>query len=330
MGKKLLLLGLVFVLVGVWTPNVFAFGYIGRPTAELNKGQWSAGFNYSYSTQDLDTTKWKGDWWTGEGWTDVRDVDGVVVDGESHEGTDSESLKMKSRDFNTQRYVGRLAYGASDRWTVYGQLGGASVEGQWRGSHLEEDEEDEDGLPVPVSDGLSMNFDNDFTWGLGTKVTFAKQPKTDWGVAFQMNWLNTSWSEKTSTTEYYHDSWTCSEVERDSIDLESYDIVIAVGPTVDMGGWRLYGGPFYYYLSGDIERKYESTTVGTGPTDVGYTGTYSEVETDSSSADLDADSNFGGYIGAQVDISKTCNATLEFAATGDGWGVGAGLTFLCK
>jgi len=328
MGKKLLLLGLVFVLVGVWTPNVFAFGYIGRPTAELNKGQWSAGFNYSYSTQDLDTTKWKGDSWHGEGWTEVRDVDGVIVDASSTspEDTDSDSLKMKSGDFNTQRYVGRLAYGVSDSWTVYGQLGGANVEGKWRGSPPVDPEEGE----VGVSEGLSLNFDNDFTWGLGTKVTFAKQPKTDWGVAFQMNWLNTSWSEKGSTTTDYDNFWTCSEVERDSIDLESYDIVIAVGPTVDMGGWRLYGGPFYYYLSGDIERKGETTEVDTGPTGVGYTGTHSEVNKYSASADLDADSNFGGYIGAQVDISKTCNATLEFAATGDGWGVGAGLTFLCK
>jgi hypothetical protein len=332
MGKKLLLLGLVFVLVGVWTPNVFAFGYIGRPTAELNKGQWSAGFNYSYSTQDLDTTKLKWDEYYSESWTEVRDVDGVVVDADSEEEMDSGSLKMKSRDFNTQRYVGRLAYGVSDSWTVYGQLGGADVEGKWRGSHIEpgDPEDEEDGAPVQVSDGLSMNFDNDFTWGLGTKITFARQPKTEWGVAIQMNWLNTSWSEKVSTTSYYEDSWVDSEVERDSIDLESYDIVIAVGPTVDMGGWRLYGGPFYYYLSGDIERKYETSEVDTGPTGAGYTGTYSEVNKGTASADLDAQSNFGGYIGAQFDISKTCNATLEFAATGDGWGMGAGLTFLCK
>jgi len=285
MGKKLLLLGLVFVVVGVWTPNVFAFGYVGRPTAELNKGQWSAGFNYSYSTQDLDTTKMKGSYYE----------DGVL--------DDSDSYKLKSKDFDTQRYLGRIVYGVNDSWEVYGQLGGADVKGKFRG------EEDED-------EWWGINFDNDFTWGWGTKITFAKQPKTNWGVALQMNWLNTSFSEKDSDEED-----GSSESWKENTDLKTWDLLIAVGPTVDMGGWKLYGGPFYYYLSGDLDYK--------------ETGTWDEGEDSGSwiykeSGDLEAQSNFGGYIGAQVDITKTCNASLEFSATGDGWGAGAGLTFLCK
>jgi hypothetical protein len=284
MGKRLLFLGLVFVVVGVWTPNVFAFGYIGQPTAELNKGQWSAGFNYSYSTQELDKTKMK--------W--VEYIDGVL--------DDSGSRKMESKDFDTQRYYGRLVYGIADSWEVYGQLGGADVKGKFR--------------EVGDDDWWSVNFDNDFAWGLGTKITFAKQPKTNWGVALQMNWLNTSCSKKGSDEEDgYSESW------KDTSDLKTWDLLIAVGPTVDMGGWKLYGGPFYYYLSGDLSTK--------------ETGTWDEGEDSGSwiykeSGDLEAQSNFGGYIGAQVDITKTCNASLEFSATGDGWGAGAGLTFLCK
>jgi hypothetical protein len=289
MGKKLLLLGLVFVVVGVWTPNVFAFGYIGQPTAELNKGQWSAGFNYSYSTQDLDTTKMK---WSELEYGDFADDPAFG------------SFKMENKDFDTQRYLGRIVYGLNDSWEVYGQLGGADVKGKFR------EVGDTDW------DDTSINFDNDFTWGWGTKITFAKQPKTNWGVALQMNWLNTSWSDKGS------DEWDgVSESWQETVDLDTWDLVIAVGPTVDMGGWKLYGGPFYYYLSGDYDR----TEKGTWTAD-DFSGGWIEKE----SGDLEADSNFGGYIGAQVDISKTCNASLEFSATGDGWGAGAGLTFLCK
>jgi len=290
MGKKLLLMGLVFVLVGVWTPNVFAVGYVGRPTAELSKGQWSAGFNYSYSTQDLDKTKVK--------WTEVEY-------GDDADPPDSGWFKMEGKDLNTQRYLGRIAYGINDCWEVYGQLGGADVKGKFR--------------EVGDDEWWSVNFDNDFTWGWGTKITFAKQPKTNWGVALQMNWLNTSWSDKGTWEDSEDEEWG---TWKDEVDLKTWDLVIAVGPTIDMGGWRLYGGPFYYYLSGD----YDSKETGTWEDSDGYAGGW----VGKGSGDLEAKSNFGGYVGAQVDISKTCNASLEFSATGDGWGAGAGLTFLCK
>jgi hypothetical protein len=279
----------VFVVVGVWTPSVFAFGYVGRPTAELNKGQWSAGFNYSYSTLDLDTTK-------------VENSE-VGYDEGPYSWTDW--YKVDIEDFTTQRYYGRVAYGISDCWTIYGQLGGADVK-----AHFDE---------VDDSDNWSINFDNDFAWGWGTKFTFSKQPKTNWGVALQMNWLDTSADYKdTYEDSDYYESW------KEESNLETWDLLIAVGPTIDMGGWRLYGGPFYYYLSGDLSYKetgeWEELVDGL---DSGY-WTYKE------SADLRAKDNFGGYIGAEIDVSKNCNAGIEFSATGSGWGAGAGLTFLCK
>jgi len=133
MGKKLLLLGLVFVVVGVWTPNVFAVGYVGRPTAELNKGQWSAGFNYSYSRLDLDTTK--------------VNQSGVEY-GDAPELPWTDWYKVDIEDFTTQRYYGRVAYGINDYWTVYGQLGGADVKADFK--------------EVGYDDEWAINFDNDF------------------------------------------------------------------------------------------------------------------------------------------------------------------------
>ena len=313
MGKKLLLLGLVFVVVGVWTPNVFAFGYVGRPTAELNKGQWSAGFNYSYSTQDLETVRAR----ESSVWQAY--TAGGVLDGE---GSDPpESWRSASRDFNTQRYLGRVAYGISDCWTVYGQLGGADVKGDFR----DFDEED-----AAWSEWHGVNFDNDFTWGWGTKITFAKRPKTEWGVALQMNWLDTSLSRKESGSdvEVVEDeeddggSYPYTYTESSTVDLDTWDLLIVVGPTVDMGGWRLYGGPFYYYLSGDLDGDWRETdTFEDGSTWISRGSWSQEVE---------AENNFGGIIGIEADVSKNCHAGVEFASTGDGWGIGAGLTFLCK
>jgi len=134
-----------------------------------------------------------------------------------------------------------------------------------------------------------------------------------------MNWLNTSRSDKgTYEDSEYYESW------KEKADLKTWDLLIAVGPTIDMGGWRLYGGPFYYYLSGDLSYKE------TGEWEEYVDGLDSGYWTYKESADLRAKDNFGGYLGAEIDVSKNCNANIEFSATASGWGAGAGLTFLCK
>lgn len=283
-------MGMVFVLVCVLSPSTFALGYIGRPTAELRKGQWSVGFDYSYSTQDLERTKVK--------------VNEVGDDGGYY--SDRYRYKADIEDFTTQRYYGRVAVGINDSWTLYGQLGGADVKWDYT-------------VPEWGDAEWGYNFDNDFAWGWGTKFTFAKNPKTSWGAALQMNWLNTEWSDKHSYEDPdYRESW------QHDADLETWDLLVAVGPTIDMGGWRLYGGPFYYYLCGDYDLKDTGTWE---EYDDGLDSGYWNIR---ESADLRAKDNFGGYIGAEIDVSKTCNAAIEFSATGSGWGAAAGLTFLCK
>jgi hypothetical protein len=42
-------------------------------------------------------------------------------------------------------------------------------------------------------------------------------------------------------------------------------------------------------------------------------------------ADLEEDSNFGGFAGAVLNLAENMDMTIEFAATGDGWAVGTGI-----
>ena len=153
---------------------------------------------------------------------------------------------------------------------------------------------------------VGLNFDNDFAWGWGTKITFAKRESIDWGVAFQMNWLDASWSQTDSDAD---ESW------KQTVDIEAFDLLLAVGPTVDMGGWQVYGGPFFYYLSGDADATHKTTAV-VVPGDTFWSG--------KASGDLKADSNLGGYIGAQLDLEQNWNMAVEFSFI-DGWGLGAGI-----
>ena len=254
MNKMTMLVGLLVAIMSVSASGV---GFIGTPTAELDQGQWNAGFNYTYISMDLAKTT-------------IKDGDGS-------------SIKAEINDNNVQRYYGAIGYGVTDVWEAYVQLGIADTKIKTR------DADD------PGDDWDGLNFDNDFAWGWGTRYTFYEQDNVRWGASLQMNFLDTSWDDKGTDWE-------------EQIDYESYDLIIAVGPTVDMGGWNLYGGPFYYMLDGDLD--------GNG-TDAGSSYKFS--------GDLEEDSNIGGFVGAQCMLMEKYCMTTELCFTGDGFAIGAGV-----
>jgi len=310
MYKTTMLLGL---LVAIMSVSAFGAGIIGTPTAELEQGQWNVGFNYMYSDMELDKTKMK--------------VSGSEIikykaeSGDSHtdkySGTDS--FKFESDDVKTQRYYGAIGYGLTDSWEVYVQLGIADLKAKVR----DEGESEWNGL----------NFDNDFAWGWGTRYTFYEQDNVRWGASVQMNWLDTSWDEKSMDDEVAYVSvpdvgmelFLGEEHEKTQLDWSSYDLLIAVGPTVDMGGWNLYGGPFYYLQKGDLDLTTTETGVSYSSDLLGYDViTRTRTETMKSSGDLEADS-IGCFVGAQCTLMEKFSMTTELAFTGDGWAIGAGV-----
>ena len=196
------------------------------------------------------------------------------------EGGTPVSSKVEINDNNIQRYYGTIGYGLTDAWEAYVQLGIADVKAQ---------------LKPQGEDSEGHNFDNDFAWGWGTRYTFYEQENVRWGASVQMNWLDTSCDDKGAGYEA-------------QIDYETYDLLIAAGPTVDMGGWNLYGGPFFYMISGDLDLK---------GTDSGTPFTYS--------GDLEEDGNIGGFVGAQFNLMENYDLTTEVSFTGDGWALGVGI-----
>jgi hypothetical protein len=254
--------------------QVGAFGFMGPPTAQLDQAQWSAGYDYSYSTQDLDETRQN--WYL---------ITGGVV-------TDSGKGRMRIEDLTVQRHYAGINYGLNDRWEVFLRGGVAETEADihW----------------LIVDEQSAYDFDADVAFGWGTRVTLAKQDTIDWGAMVQMNWLDISASKR--GTDPTNGPW------KDDVDIDSYDLLVAGGPVIDMTGWKVYAGPFYYYLSGDYS----------------FRRTYTTVDLiDREKADLEAGSDFGGFVGAKFDLCEKSSVTVEFSATGDGWsaGVGAAITF---
>jgi hypothetical protein len=170
---------------------------------------------------------------------------------------------------NSNAIMGRVGYGLMDVWELYGLVGVADAE--WE------------------------DFDSSFdiAYGFGTKYTFMEDEEIDWGVAFQMQWLDVDDDVTDEGTDY-------------DVDMDFWEMVIAVGPTWNMNeDVRIYGGPLVYLMDGDLDVK--------------------EVGDGSESFDLEEDSCFGGYVGGEVDLSDTCLVYAEFLFTGDAWMLGGGI-----
>ena len=75
-----------------------------------------------------------------------------------------------------------------------------------------------------------------------------------------------------------------------------------------MDGWRLYGGPFYYVFDGDVTIKESGRPL-------------NQIR-----PDLEEGSEYGGYIGGQFDLGAATYLTIGYTNTGEGWGIGLGLS----
>jgi hypothetical protein len=281
MNKRVAVLGLLVAIISV---SALGSGFMGPPTAELEQGQFSVGYNFMYSDTDYDTMQ-------------ITVLDSWIPEGGTPVSISRPGAKIKFGDVKVQRHYATISYGAAKWWEVYVQLGGADLKGKAK-------------YPAET---FSTDFGSDFAWGLGTKVTFCDQGNVRWGTSVQMNWLDSSTSSNFSEVV---GAGIESGIETTSFD--TFDLLIAVGPTVDMGGWKLYGGPFYYYVSGDYQFEQNGSSSSPG---------YSETFLWRESGDIEADSNFGAFIGTQLPLSDNVDMTAEFTFTGDSWAVGTGVTF---
>lgn len=209
--------------------------------------------------------------------------------GLAESGKESTTLK----DFKSSMFFANLGYGVSDNWEAFLRLGAADVK---------------------MLDGFDGGYG--FAWGFGTKATFFRQGEVTWGGLFQMTWLNPGDDKLTDTETFAVGEGQVDVTISGKGEVDWWEIQIAVGPTWQTGNLCIYGGPFLHFLNGDYDEKLTGTL--TNPGDV-----ISKV-----TADIEQDSEFGAYVGAQCDLGNwiqnaSWNANLQF--TGDAWAFGTGV-----
>jgi len=175
-------------------------------------------------------------------------------------------------DAESFAYLVNLGYGVSDNWETFIRLGLTDVE-------FEE------------FDGSS-----EFAYGFGTKVTFEQKDSVTWGGLFQIIWANSDDSLTGDVPGY--------GIVTADLEIDFYEIQIAVGPTYKMEGLSIYGGPFLHFIDGELDVSV-----------LGVTGTL----------DVEQESEFGGYIGALFDINENVSCNVEYQQTGDAYAICTGL-----
>ena len=203
-------------------------------------------------------------------------------------------------DLKSNIVLGRISYGVSDDWDAFLRLGVADAKC---------------GIEQTFPDGTKekyRGFDGSFGfgWGFGTRATFWRDEEVSWGGLFQITWMEPDDSDISSTIEGEGLPFDLNYSGTAEIDI--WEVQIAVGPTWRIDeGIHIYGGPFLHFVNGDLDFSGEIVDP-----DVGISM--------KSSGDIEEESQFGGYVGAHLDVDENTSCFIECQLTGDAWGIGLG------
>ncbi len=180
------------------------------------------------------------------------------------------------KNFKTNKAYFNLGYGIIEGLDVFLRLGGTTAT---FGDSIWEDAEE---------------FDShaDFTVGCGIKATFYEDDNLKLGGLFQANW-----AEFDGRLSAAH--WAAADL----VEMSITEIQVAVGPTYKLAdNISIYGGPFFHFVVGDLDDEFNEVSGG-------------GLLTSKYSWNVDESSNFGGYIGAQVDIAEDLSFNIEYQQT---------------
>jgi len=299
MEKRILWLGLMLMVVGMYSSGAFATT-MGPPTAGLDAGQFSLG--PGYSTSDIGV---EGDAKFTEQWklVEVED-DGVVITTTTTTFV-PETGKVKIKDeVDIDMIFANLSYGITDKL--------------------------EASLLLGMADESNVDSDFEFAYGFGAKATFYEAADLKLGALLQMIWSSFEGDVDGDPEDFVYGPWL-PYIETvnttDSWDADYYQLKFAVGPTYKLTeAVLIYGGPFYHLVRGDFDIERSGETIET-ETVGGVTYTDTVTYSGTASGDIEEQSNFGAYIGAQVDLAENLPLCVEYQMTGDTDIFGASLAY---
>lgn len=139
-----------------------------------------------------------------------------------------------------------------------------------------------------------------FSFGGGLKFNIYRGDKFSWGLTAQTSWLNIDFGGR-----YFKGAGTETKTK-----IKVFNTQIATGPAYKLNdSLTIYGGPFFHFITGDVEMK---DTVG------GTTTTYED-------SILEQDSIIGGFVGGQWEFYKQTLLNIECLFADSGYGIAGGI-----
>lgn len=235
MEKRIALLALILIVVGVCSPVVIALPPMGPPRATLQEGQWAFGLEYGHNEMDLQTF----------GTIKETQLSPYLVRVNSY-------TEYKIENLQSNMFLGRIGAGVWENWDLFVRFGAIDAQ----------DDITEELATGALGDQYT-DFDSSsgFIWGFGTRTTFYQEADTTWGGLLQITWASPDGSDIIDKGDA---SFT------GDAEIDYWEVQIAIGPTVEFDSFRLYGGPFLHFVNGDLEisgKAVDSVTPG-GPYDI--------------------------------------------------------------
>ncbi|MEJ2705659.1 MAG: hypothetical protein P8Z79_24750 [Sedimentisphaerales bacterium] len=281
MAKRIALLAVVLITVGLSSSVALALPPMGPPKALLGQDRWGVGVGVSHSQMDVDTFgKARED--QGAGWLPTS------------------YAKHEIEDLTSNIVLGRVGYGAYETIDVFVCLGASDAQ---------------DDMTEKLATGgdgnkyTGLDSSLGFAYGFGARATFWQEGDLAWGGLVQVLWENPS----SGDVDLIPSDGDPAKLSGD-MDLNLQEIQVAVGPTVRMGGFSVYGGPFLHVVSGDLD------------IDASGTDSFSALNQVDLSQDIRQDPQIGVFAGAMADADQDTSWYVEFQVTGDAWGIGIGGT----
>ena len=301
--SRMLWLGVVIVVVGLCSSGALAAS-MGPPVAGLDAGQFSVGFDYSNSDIGVEGTMKESEQWSYER-SLVDDEGNLIAHDEDEDDPETDKGKFKE-DVEIDMYLANLSYGVSDNLEVALLLGMADFS---------------------IGDDGGFDGSSEFAYGFGVKATFYEEANLKLGALLQMTF--SSADDSCDDEAVYRDEEEVVVVPtKETFDIDYYQLKIAVGPSYKLTeGISVYGGPFYHMVSGDYDLKEAGDVSRDTEPAPGETLTETLYYSSKESGDLEEQSSFGGYIGAQIDITENLPLAVEYQFTGDADILGLSLVY---
>lgn len=197
-------------------------------------------------------------------------------------------------NFKSNIILARAGYGINDDWDAFVRVGVVDAQADIERTFS-------DGAPSFDYKGFDGSFG--FAWGFGTRATFWQDEEVSWGGLLQITWLEPGDSSISQSGDPNFSG---------NGEIDIWEVQIAAGPTWRADeNLRIYGGPFLHFVNGDLD--YRGRTVDMGD----------EIRV-KATGDIEEKSQFGGYVGAHLDVDQNTFCSLELQFTSDVWGIGLG------